>query len=70
MSAKYAMRYFATVAGNEQETAIERRILSTNPIMEVLLVVQPIRNEKVLFFASDWLKFETLPRKYRTLLFC
>ena len=35
MSAKYAMRYFATVAGNEKETAIERRILSTNPIMEV-----------------------------------
>ena len=39
MSAKYAMRYFATVAGNEQETAIERRILSTNPIMEVLCLV-------------------------------
>ena len=35
VSAKYAMRYFATVAGNEKETAIERRILSTNPIMEV-----------------------------------
>ena len=37
VSAKYAMRYFATVAGNEQETAIERRILSTNPIMEVTI---------------------------------
>ncbi|KAL5257243.1 hypothetical protein ACHWQZ_G012247 [Mnemiopsis leidyi] len=45
VSAKYAMRYFATVAGNEQETAIERRILSTNPIMEALGNAKTIRND-------------------------
>ncbi|XP_063674176.1 unconventional myosin-Va-like isoform X5 [Bolinopsis microptera] len=45
VSAKYAMRYFATVAGNEKETAIERRILSTNPIMEALGNAKTIRND-------------------------
>ena len=29
---------------------------------------QSIRSEKALFCRSDWLKFGTLPQKYRTLL--
>ena len=35
VSAKYAMRYFATVCGAETETQIEKRVLASNPIMEV-----------------------------------
>ena len=34
VSAKYAMRYFATVCGAETETQIEKRVLASNPIME------------------------------------
>lgn len=35
VSAKYAMRYFATVGGSEAETQIEKKVLASNPIMEV-----------------------------------
>lgn len=35
VSAKYAMRYFATVGGNATETQIERKVLASSPIMEV-----------------------------------
>ena len=35
VSAKYAMRYFATVCGSETETQIEKRVLASNPVMEV-----------------------------------
>ena len=35
MSAKYAMRYFATVGGAQGETQTEKRVLASNPIMEV-----------------------------------
>jgi len=34
VSAKYAMRYLATVCGAETETQIEKRVLASNPIME------------------------------------
>ena len=34
VSAKYAMRYFATVCGAEAETQIEKKVLASNPIME------------------------------------
>ena len=37
VSAKYAMRYFATVGGSEAETQIEKKVLASNPIMEVRL---------------------------------
>ena len=37
VSAKYAMRYFATVGGAEAETQIEKKVLASNPIMEVNL---------------------------------
>ena len=35
VSARYAMRYFATVGGASAETQIERKVLASNPIMEV-----------------------------------
>lgn len=35
VSAKYAMRYIATVCGAEAETQIEKKVLASNPIMEV-----------------------------------
>jgi len=35
VSAKYAMRYFATVCGAEAETRVEKRVLASNPVMEV-----------------------------------
>ena len=35
VSAKYAMRYFATVGGADGETQIEKKVLASNPIMEV-----------------------------------
>ena len=37
VSAKYAMRYFATVGGAQAETQIEKKVLASNPIMEVSL---------------------------------
>jgi len=37
VSAKYAMRYFATVGGTSQtETQIEKRVLASSPIMEAI----------------------------------
>lgn len=35
VSAKYAMRYFATVSGSASEANIEDKVLASNPIMEV-----------------------------------
>lgn len=35
VSAKYAMRYFATVGGSTTETQIEKKVLASSPIMEV-----------------------------------
>ena len=37
VNAKYAMRYFANVGGLLEETQIERKVLASNPIMEVNL---------------------------------
>lgn len=39
VSAKYAMRYFATVCGAEAETQVEKRVLASNPVMEVTRVI-------------------------------
>lgn len=39
VSAKYAMRYFASVGGASTETQIEKKVLASNPIMEVHLAV-------------------------------
>ncbi|XP_029576828.1 unconventional myosin-Va-like isoform X2 [Oncorhynchus tshawytscha] len=35
VSAKYAMRYFATVSGAATEANVEEKVLASNPIMEV-----------------------------------
>ena len=35
VSARFAMRYFATVGGAAGETQIEKKVLASNPIMEV-----------------------------------
>lgn len=35
VSAKYAMRYFATVSGSSTDTRVEEKVLSSSPIMEV-----------------------------------
>lgn len=35
VSAKYAMRYFATVSGSASDTNIEEKVLASSPIMEV-----------------------------------
>lgn len=35
VSAKYAMRFFATVGGSASETNIEAKVLASSPIMEV-----------------------------------
>jgi len=39
VSAKYAMRYFATVCGAEAETQVEKRVLASNPVMEVVILM-------------------------------
>lgn len=45
VSAKYAMRYFAAVGGNESETQIERKILASSPIMEAIGNAKTTRND-------------------------
>lgn len=35
VSAKYAMRYFATVSSTSEEANVEERVLASSPIMEV-----------------------------------
>lgn len=35
VSAKYAMRYFATVSGSSAEASVEEKVLASSPIMEV-----------------------------------
>ena len=56
------MRYFATVGGAEAETQIEKKVLASNPIMEV--------SKKTGFFANcdqvDFspIKFPTVPIEF------
>lgn len=38
VSAKYVMRYFATVSGSSKETQVEKKVLASSPIMEVKLM--------------------------------
>lgn len=45
VSAKYAMRYFAAVGGNEMETHIERKVLASSPIMEAIGNAKTTRND-------------------------
>ncbi|CAG0912683.1 unnamed protein product [Notodromas monacha] len=45
VSAKYAMRYFATVGGSADETQIEKKVLASNPIMEAIGNAKTTRND-------------------------
>ncbi|KAJ8002548.1 hypothetical protein DPEC_G00160050 [Dallia pectoralis] len=45
VSAKYAMRYFATVSGSSSEANIEERVLASNPIMEAIGNAKTTRND-------------------------
>ncbi|XP_042909749.1 unconventional myosin-Va isoform X2 [Parasteatoda tepidariorum] len=45
VSAKYAMRYFATVGGSSEETQIEKKVLASNPIMEAIGNAKTTRND-------------------------
>ncbi|XP_053176256.1 unconventional myosin-Va isoform X1 [Scomber japonicus] len=45
VSAKYAMRYFATVSGSASEANIEDKVLASNPIMEAIGNAKTTRND-------------------------
>ncbi|XP_022802810.1 unconventional myosin-Va-like isoform X2 [Stylophora pistillata] len=45
VSAKYAMRYFASVGGASTETQVEKKVLASNPIMEAIGNAKTIRND-------------------------
>ncbi|XP_071098869.1 unconventional myosin-Va-like isoform X3 [Haliotis cracherodii] len=47
VSAKYAMRYFATVGGSQadSETQVEKKVLASNPIMEAIGNAKTTRND-------------------------
>uniref|UniRef100_A0A8D3CZ17 Myosin VA n=1 Tax=Scophthalmus maximus TaxID=52904 RepID=A0A8D3CZ17_SCOMX len=45
VSAKYAMRYFATVSGSASEANVEQKVLASNPIMEAIGNAKTTRND-------------------------
>ncbi|XP_033693630.1 unconventional myosin-Vb isoform X4 [Tursiops truncatus] len=45
VSAKYAMRYFATVSGSASDTNIEEKVLASSPIMEAIGNAKTTRND-------------------------
>uniref|UniRef100_A0A674GLV6 Myosin VB n=1 Tax=Taeniopygia guttata TaxID=59729 RepID=A0A674GLV6_TAEGU len=45
VSAKYAMRFFATVGGSASETNIEAKVLASSPIMEAIGNAKTTRND-------------------------
>ncbi|XP_034091429.1 unconventional myosin-Va isoform X5 [Gymnodraco acuticeps] len=45
VSAKYAMRYFATVSGTTSEANVEQKVLASNPIMEAIGNAKTTRND-------------------------
>uniref|UniRef100_A0A1A8QFK9 Myosin IB n=2 Tax=Nothobranchius pienaari TaxID=704102 RepID=A0A1A8QFK9_9TELE len=45
VSAKYAMRYFATVSGSASDANIEEKVLASNPIMEAIGNAKTTRND-------------------------
>ncbi|XP_051512655.1 unconventional myosin-Va [Myxocyprinus asiaticus] len=45
VSAKYAMRYFATVSGSASEASVEEKVLASNPIMESIGNAKTTRND-------------------------
>ncbi|KAK2184041.1 hypothetical protein NP493_284g03000 [Ridgeia piscesae] len=64
VSAKYAMRYFATVCGAEAETQIEKKVLASNPIMEAIGNAKTTRNDNSSRFGKyieiDFSKADTI----------
>ena len=62
VSAKYAMRFFATVGGSANDTNVEEKVLASSPIMEVSVseaamttscLVQTIKTLHLLGFVKD-----------------
>ncbi|KAM3845124.1 unconventional myosin-Vb isoform 2-T2 [Vipera latastei] len=45
VSAKYAMRFFASVGGSSSESNIEEKVLASSPIMEAIGNAKTIRND-------------------------
>lgn len=45
MSAKYTMRYFATVSGTSKEASVEEKVLASSPIMEAFGNAKTTRND-------------------------
>ncbi|XP_031434354.1 unconventional myosin-Vb isoform X1 [Clupea harengus] len=45
VSAKYAMRYFATVGGSYNDTNVEEKVLASSPIMEAIGNAKTTRND-------------------------
>ncbi|XP_063816428.1 unconventional myosin-Vb isoform X1 [Pseudophryne corroboree] len=45
VSAKYAMRFFATVGGSASETNVEEKVLASSPIMEAIGNAKTTRND-------------------------
>uniref|UniRef100_A0A4W4E7P9 Myosin VB n=1 Tax=Electrophorus electricus TaxID=8005 RepID=A0A4W4E7P9_ELEEL len=45
VSAKYAMRYFATVGGSANDTNVEEKVLASSPIMEAIGNAKTTRND-------------------------
>ncbi|KAG7189228.1 hypothetical protein KM043_008789 [Ampulex compressa] len=45
VSAKYTMRYFATVGGSSTETQVEKKVLASSPIMEAIGNAKTTRND-------------------------
>ena len=52
VSAKFAMRYFASIAGSHS-TNIENRVLASNPIMEAIGNAKTTRNDNSSRFGKD-----------------
>ncbi|KAL4617287.1 unconventional myosin-Vb isoform X3 [Arapaima gigas] len=45
VSAKYAMRYFATVGGSANDSSVEEKVLASSPIMEAIGNAKTTRND-------------------------
>ncbi|XP_023816614.1 unconventional myosin-Vb isoform X2 [Oryzias latipes] len=45
VSAKYAMRFFATVGGSSTDTSVEEKVLASSPIMEAIGNAKTTRND-------------------------
>ncbi|TNN44919.1 Unconventional myosin-Vb [Liparis tanakae] len=45
VSAKYAMRFFATVGGSTRDSNVEEKVLASNPIMEAIGNAKTTRND-------------------------